>query len=65
LLEESELSYNPEIIFQLTPGNDLIVSDNGFGMDKDIIENYLTRVGRSFYTSPDFLKKKSKFYTCQ
>ena len=61
LLKESGLSYTPEIVFQLTSDNDLIVSDNGLGMDEDIIENYLTRVGRSFYTSPDFLERRADF----
>ena len=28
--------------------------DNGIGMDLDIINNYFTRVGRSYYKSPEF-----------
>lgn len=30
--------------------------DNGCGMTKDIIENYLLQIGRSYYKSPDFLE---------
>jgi len=29
-------------------------SDNGVGMDRYILENYLTKIGRSWYQSPDF-----------
>lgn len=32
------------------------ISDNGSGMDKYILERYLTTAGRSFYTSEDFDK---------
>lgn len=36
--------------------------DNGIGMDLDIINNYFTRVGRSYYKSPEFnqLRKRWK-----
>lgn len=33
-------------------------SDNGSGMDEYIIKNYFTRVGRSYYQSPEFYQKK-------
>ena len=33
-------------------------SDNGTGMDEHIIRNYLTKVGRSFYKSPEFMKER-------
>jgi hypothetical protein len=29
-------------------------TDNGVGMDRYILENYLTKIGRSWYQSPDF-----------
>lgn len=32
--------------------------DNGIGMDEKIITNFLTKVGRSYYKSPEFLKDK-------
>ena len=60
--EGVDYDYQPKIIFELTAEKDkLIVSDNGFGMDKYIIENYFTKIGKSFYKSPDFLGKGSDF----
>lgn len=32
--------------------------DNGIGMDEKIITRFLTKVGRSYYKSPEFLKDK-------
>jgi hypothetical protein len=32
----------------------LTIEDDGIGMDKNIIENYLLQVGRSFYTTDEF-----------
>jgi histidine kinase/DNA gyrase B/HSP90-like ATPase len=29
-------------------------TDNGVGMDRNILESYLTKIGRSWYQSPDF-----------
>ena len=37
------------------------MTDNGIGMDEDIIERYFTKIGRSFYRSPDFLEKDVDF----
>jgi molecular chaperone HtpG len=62
MLEKSGLSYKPEIVFKLTSaGDSIIVNDNGIGMDDDIIERYLTKIGKSFYQSPDFLEKQVDF----
>lgn len=62
LLKKNGLSYNPEIIFEISPDGDvIIVTDNGIGMDEDIIERYFTKIGRSFYRSPDFLEKDVDF----
>lgn len=36
---------------------DLIISDNGTGMNLDIIENHLLKVGSSRYQDPEFQKK--------
>ncbi|HCW53219.1 MAG TPA: hypothetical protein DG753_05680, partial [Clostridium sp.] len=33
-------------------------TDNGIGMDEKIIINYLTKVGRSYYKSPEFLNDR-------
>ena len=37
----------------------LTVSDTGTGMDQHTIESYLLKVGRSFYTSPAFLRHRA------
>ena len=62
LLKEHVLSYNPEIVFELTPEKDrIIVTDNGIGMDEDVIERYFTKIGESFYNSPEFLEQGLDF----
>ena len=62
LLKEHVLSYNPEIVFELTPEKDrIVVTDNGTGMDEEIIERYFTKIGESFYNSPEFLEKELDF----
>jgi len=62
LLKKRGLSYEPEIVFQLTRAEDrIIVTDNGIGMDEDIIERYFTKIGESFYKSAEFLEKKLDF----
>ena len=44
LLERYGLKYDPEIVFELTSDKDrIIVTDNGVGMDEDIIERYFTK----------------------
>ncbi len=61
-LKTRGLNYDPEIIFELTPSKDkIIVTDNGFGMDEDVIETYFTKIGKSFYSSPEFTEKKHDF----
>lgn len=35
--------------------------DNGIGMDEDIIRNYFTKVGRSYYKSPEFKYMQQSF----
>ena len=34
--------------------------DNGKGMSKEIIENYLLKIGSSYYRSPDFFQKQAE-----
>lgn len=36
-------------------------NDNGVGMDKDIIKRFLTKVGRSYYRSPEFERERVTF----
>ncbi|MBN1201936.1 MAG: ATP-binding protein [Anaerolineae bacterium] len=43
-------------------GHELIrCTDNGAGMDEAIIERFLTRVGRSYYRSPEFEQERISF----
>jgi len=59
ILKKKMLSYDPAILFGVTPNKDaIIVSDNGVGMDEDVIERYLTKIGKSFYTSSEFLDEE-------
>lgn len=56
ILKKRGLSYDPTILFGLTPNKDAIIAtDDGVGMDEVIIERYLTKIGKSFYTSSEFL----------
>lgn len=58
-LEKKGLSYSPTIkIIQLAE-NELLIEDNGIGMNKDTIERYFTKIGTSFYNSTDFSKNFS------
>ncbi len=62
LLGRSGLEYTPEVTFKLTPtGDKIVVTDNGAGMDDDIVERYFTKIGKSFYTSTEFLDKSLDF----
>lgn len=39
----------------------LCCSDNGIGMTKDVIENYLLKIGNSYYKSSEFYKKQAEW----
>lgn len=39
----------------------LCCKDNGIGMTKDIIENFLLKIGNSYYKSSDFYKKQAQW----
>lgn len=39
----------------------LYCKDNGIGMTKEIIENYLLKIGNSYYKSSDFYKKQAQW----
>ena len=59
---DSGFIYEPKIEFRLSPEkNKLMINDNGAGMDEYIIENYFTKIGKSFYQSPDFLEREYDF----
>ncbi len=54
---ESE-PYSPKIkVIWDEKSKELIIMDNGTGMNLDIIENHLLKVGSSRYQDPDFQKK--------
>lgn len=62
LLNKRGLECKSEIVFELTPDRDkIIVTDNGMGMDEDIIERYFTKIGESFYRSEEFFEKEPSF----
>lgn len=48
--------YRPIIEVSLK-NNELIVEDNGIGMDEKIFKNYFMKIGRSYYQSSDFREK--------
>lgn len=39
----------------------LYCKDNGIGMTKEVIENYLLKIGNSYYKSSDFYKKQAQW----
>ncbi len=39
----------------------LCCSDNGIGMTKEVIENYLLKIGNSYYKSSEFYKKQAEW----
>lgn len=55
--------YQPQIFVRyLKNGQEdiLEVEDNGIGMDQNIIDNYYSNIGKSFYKSSDFFDLKAK-----
>lgn len=51
-------TYQPKIkVSWNSSARELIISDNGTGMNLDIIENHLLKVGSSRYQDPKFLKE--------
>ena len=42
-------------------GKYLYCKDNGLGMSDDIIENYLLKIGNSFYKSADYSRKRAQW----
>jgi molecular chaperone HtpG len=38
----------------------ILITDNGTGMTKEVIEQYFTQIGRSYYTSPSYFSEKEK-----
>ncbi len=54
--------WEPKIRIGLSPDKDrLWVEDNGMGMDEFIIENFLMKIGRSYYKSYEYERKYGGF----
>ena len=54
--EKLQSDYKPTIeINILKDKNQVIVKDNGMGMNENIIKKYFLNIGKSYYKSPDFL----------
>ena len=56
MYETREETFSPLIKVKLE-GNELVVTDNGVGMDKHIFADYFLQVGRSYYSSKEFYGK--------
>jgi hypothetical protein len=56
LSKKERFNYSPKIIFEFASNNKIIVKDNGIGMNEDTVERYFTKIGKSFYSSPEFLE---------
>jgi molecular chaperone HtpG len=51
-----------KVIVKWNPASrELVVEDNGIGMDLDIIQSHLLRVGSSFYSTPQFDTENEDF----
>jgi Histidine kinase-, DNA gyrase B-, and HSP90-like ATPase len=68
LSNRSGVPYYPKILFRVVTSagendSELILSceDNGTGMNRHIIENFLMRIGRSYYNSQEFRRQNLDF----
>lgn len=64
IAEMERYSLTGEIEFGIESGNEgrfLYCKDNGIGMDEYVIENFLLKIGNSFYNSKDFYRKQSQW----
>ena len=52
-MEKKEGNPFPPFIKITLKDDELIIEDNGIGMDKDIFENYFLQIGRSYYNSSE------------
>lgn len=62
--KEGSSDYQPRVLISWnTLSRELIIKDNGTGMNEDIIKNYLFKVGASRYQSEEFKKSNSEFHS--
>jgi hypothetical protein len=55
LFTRSSEVYSPKISVKYNPSTNIFeIEDNGIGMDTSIFENYLLKIGRSYYRSKSF-----------
>ena len=55
-------SYKPSICIEMNRANNsIIVHDNGIGMDMHVLNNYFFNVGKSYYTSKEYLEEHLKY----
>ncbi|HTN36932.1 MAG TPA: ATP-binding protein [Arachidicoccus sp.] len=61
----NKISIKGKIIFSIQQEEEdvkyLCCVDNGIGMTKEIIENFLLKIGNSYYKSADFYKQQAKW----
>lgn len=59
---KQEYNYEPEILIVFdSKNNQVIIRDNGTGMNDYIIQNYFLNIGASYYSSNDFKKKNLEY----
>ena len=57
-------SFEPNVVITWDSGSrDLIISDNGTGMNMEIIKNHLLKVGSSRYRDSNFIKNHPGYYS--
>ncbi len=62
ILNNKQLDLIPTIEFKISSNGDSIeIADNGIGMNKESVESYFTKIGKSFYKSNEFLNQHFKF----
>lgn len=62
LYKEQERDYNPKIKVKLSEDkNEITIEDNGIGMNFEIIDNFFTKIGNSFYNQKCIHKGEFNF----
>ena len=62
LYKDQERDYNPKIKVKLSEDkNEIIIEDNGIGMNFEIIDNFFTKIGNSFYNQKCILEGDFNF----